>query len=359
MPKLSPKLSPLQLEELSQAVYKEKDPHNLRKIQAIFMVDRNQPGELIETLTTLKRSRVFGLRKLYQEKGLASILSKPKKGKSLMTKKQLSQLKKVLKEPTSPINLYQTPFWTTRLLADYIKTEFDVDYKSKTSLYLIFKRVKFTYHKPGRIYEKNDPVKVVDWRRQTKPIIEKAWDDSDTVILASDEMILSTQTTWQKVWIPEGEYPQVEVSNTRKNKHIYGFLNVKEGKEHSFVTEKQTMFVTRRILQRIRQIYPKKTNNGNRLKGKKILLLWDGPGWHRGSAVTDYIKKDGKIKIIFFPPYSPEENPQEHVWKEGRSQVTHNHFIKDLNQTAKEFVTYLNSTRFNYSLLDFSPTYKC
>lgn len=359
MPKLASKFNEQQIAELENVLNHTKLVADLRKIQAILMLDRNQNLDIIEALTSIKRSRVFGLRKQYLDKGLDAIRTQERKGKLLLSRKQLNQLKKILKDPSSPITLYQTPFWSTRLLADYIKEEFDVDYKSKTSIYLIFKRVKFTYHKPGRVYEKHDSDKVTQWIKTTKPMIEKAWNDEDTVILTADEMILSTQTTWQKVWIPEGEYPQVKVSNTRKNKSIYGFLNIKTGRETSFATEKQNMYVTKRILQNIRKIYPKKDNNGNKLKGKKILLFWDGPGWHRGSVVTDYIKKDGDIQVIFFPPYSPEENPQEHVWKEGRGKVTHNHFIKDLDQTAKEFVNYLNTTRFDYSLLGFNPTYRC
>jgi hypothetical protein len=84
---------------------------------------------------------------------------------------------------------------------------------------------------------------------------------------------------------------------------------------------------------------------------QKILLFWDGAGWHRGSAVQNFIKEDGKIEIIYFPPYSPEENPQEHVWKAGRSAVTHNKFIVDIEQTAQSFIDYLNSSSFHYKLL--------
>jgi len=88
--------------------------------------------------------------------------------------------------------------------------------------------------------------------------------------------------------------------------------------------------------------------------GQKILLLWDGPGWHRGIKVKEFLNNDGNIEVIYFPRYSPEENPQEHVWKEGRSQVTHNRFIENIDTATNEFVNYLNSAKFNYSLLGLS-----
>ena len=91
----------------------------------------------------------------------------------------------------------------------------------------------------------------------------------------------------------------------------------------------------------IRKRYPK----------NKILLLWDGAGWHRASVAQQAITTHD-IKQVYFPPYSPELNPQEHVWKKGRSQVTHNRFIPKIEpEGTKELVDYLNATKFTYSLL--------
>lgn len=328
----------------------------MRRIQAVILLDEGENLDKIARITAIKRSRIFQLRQLYLKKGLSSLLRKPRREKSLLNKKQIREIKKILKDPDSPTKLgFSISYWTTRMLADYIRLAYGVTYKSKTSYYLLFKKVKFTYHKPGRVYAKRDEKEVRVWRKETKPILKKAWNDPDTVILTADEMVLSTQTTFQKIWLPQGTYPKIKVSNTRENRSIYGFLNLKTGREHAFITLRQNMFITAGILKKIRRIYPKDDHKRNKLRGKKILLLWDGPGWHRGSEVTQYTEKDGKIQIVFFPRYAPEENPQEHVWKEGRSKVTHNRFIEDIKVIANDFVVYLNKTKFNYSLLGFSP----
>lgn len=311
------------------------------------MLDASEPIAKIEDLTTLKRSRIFGLRKVYQTKGLKAIRGKPRKIKTLLTGKQLKEIEKTIREgKPADLGYKGERFWTTSLLADYLERSFSVKYRSKTSYYLIFKRIKFTYHKPGRVYVKRNEGQVRKWRKETKPRIQKAWGEENTVILCADEMLLSTQTTVQKIWLPEGEYPQIEVSNTRKNKSIYGFLNLKTGREHAFAAERQTMFETEEKLKEIRKIYPQ----------QKILLLWDNPGWHRGSRVIDFLKKDGRIEAVYFPAYAPEENPQEHVWKTGRTRVTHNQFIPKLEETVAEFLAYLNRTKFSYSLLGFKST---
>lgn len=106
------------------------------------------------------------------------------------------------------------------------------------------------------------------------------------------------------------------------------------------------MHVAKEILQKIREIYPK----------QKLVLFWDNAGWHRGSVAQDFIKQDGNIKVIHFPPYALEENPQEHVWKSGRAKITHNRFIEDIDKATDELVKYFNETKFFYKLLGFSPS---
>lgn len=66
-----------------------------------------------------------------------------------------------------------------------------------------------------------------------------------------------------------------------------------------------------------------------RIQGRKrsdgVLLLWDGAPWHRGE-VKKYLKhetaKKWRLEITYFPPYSPDFNPQEHVWKEAKEKTT-------------------------------------
>lgn len=353
--KICPRLSSLQVLELERKKKETEDVNEFKKVQAILLLDKKEDIEKITLITGLKRSRLFGLRRSYLKLGLKTIQSRKRRVHELLTRRQIKDVTGILLTK-SPYDFdYNSPFWSTSILADLVWRQFKVRYKSKTSYYLIFKRVRFTFHKPGRVFEKHDEKEAAGWRIKAKTIISKVWDNPNWVVLAADEMILSTATTFQKIWLPQGKYPKVEVSNTRKNKSIYGFLNVKTGKEHAFTSDKQNMFTTKRMLSKIRQIYPRRKNKGNKLEGKNILLLWDNPGWHRGSKVIEYIKRDRKIKVLYFPKYSPEENPQEHVWKEGRNKVSNNKFIGNLDNITKDFVTYLNTRYFTYKLLNFSP----
>ena len=316
-----------------------------KRAQTILMLNGATKAQDIKIFTGYSLRHAFTLRKAYLKDGLKVIQDKPRKLRAILTRPQRDAVLDMLKNKKPSDYDYESDFWTTSILAMYLKKEYGVTYKSKTSLYLIFREAKFSYHKPDKKYQRRDEEEVKKWCEETKPILEQAWLDPNTIILVEDEMVLSTQTTFQKIWLPRGQYPKIDVATKRKSRSIYGFLSLKTGVEHAFKTEWQNMHITKTVLKKIRKKYPK----------KKILLLWDQAGWHRGSVVKDYIEKTkGGIRTILFPAGAPELNPQEHVWKAGRSNVTHNKFIEDIDDASDQFVNFLNKEKFDYELLGFS-----
>ncbi|OGY76558.1 MAG: hypothetical protein A2240_03835 [Candidatus Jacksonbacteria bacterium RIFOXYA2_FULL_43_12] len=345
--KRCPKFTNNQIVQL-QGVIKDKkhSSRETRRAQAIIMLDAEADLAMINILTGFKREYVFRIRKNYLELGLKALVDKQKKKlKELLTKTQREELIKTIKgeTPNECDRCYNSDYWTTGIVAEYIKRTYDVEYKSKTSFYVIFRQAKFSYHKPGREYERRDEQEVQEWRKQAQKRIKQAWEEEDTVILTEDEMSLSTQTTVQKIWLPQGMYPKIEVAKKREARSIYGFLNIKTGQEHAFKTLWQNMYITAKILKKIRKAYPT----------QKLLLLLDKAPSHKGYKAQEIIEKDEAIEIIYFPSAAPEQNPQEHVWKSGRSQVTHNEFVKDIDKATNKFVNYLNHTTFPYELLGF------
>ncbi len=51
-------------------------------------------------------------------------------------------------------------------------------------------------------------------------------------------------------------------------------------------------------------------------------------------------------------PYTPELNPQEHVWKTGRYNITHNNLIDNIDKVTGRFIPFLNNTIFDYKFGD-------
>lgn len=304
-------------------------------------------GGIDVTFTGYTKKHAERLRRVFMRVGEEAFKDKRKNNRDrILTSTEKATVIQTLKTkiPKDVIASCSNEYWTTSLLGLYIFELTGKDYKSKTSEYLLFKEAKLTFHLPGKAYEKADPEAKAAWIIGTKPVLEQHWKDENTVVLCEDEMVLTSKTTTQKVWLPSGEYPSViETNSTRKRQSLYGFLNLKTGRETSFMTGWQNMYITSEILTELRKVYPR----------QKLVLIWDNCGWHRGSKVTEWIAADGNTETIHFPPYTPDLNPQEHVWKDGRKHITHNEHIQKIDETAQQFKAYIEGKLFNYELLGF------
>lgn len=136
------------------------------------------------------------------------------------------------------------------------------------------------------------------------------------MVLVEDECRIQRESSLQSIWQQKGQQEVIKVDQKKEGTSFYGALDVKTGKCHLWDTDKQNSLHTVVFLKQLADYY----------QGKHIFLIWDGAPWHRGE-VKKYLKnkyKKCKLTLMYFPPYSPELNPQEHVWKRAKQTTVHN-----------------------------------
>lgn len=163
----------------------------------------------------------------------------------------------------------------------------------------------------------------------------------NTVILAGDEASLYLQATLMRVWSVIGQPPVIKSDPGRSLTHFYGALNLATGQETVMRTQLMNSAVSALFLQKLLAAYP----------DQPILLLWDRAKWHQGQAVKELLTSHPRLEVFFFPPASPDLNPQEHVWKATREAISHNHTETKLERLADHFERHLSTTCFPSSLL--------
>ena len=62
----------------------------------------------------------------------------------------------------------------------------------------------------------------------------------------------------------------------------------------------------------------------------KIILLCDGAAWHKSGS----LRIPENIELVFIPPYTPEMNPIEQIWKEIRKRGFKNEVFKSLQKVV-------------------------
>ena len=160
--------------------------------------------------------------------------------------------------------------------------------------------------------------------------------------MAEDEAGLYLQATVCYVWSPTGQTPIVRADPGRAKTHFYGTLNLKTGQEIAMRSDVMNAEVSAQHLEMLLEANP----------DVPIILFWDRAPWHRGRSIDKVLEENPRLEIIFFPTATPDLNPQEHVWKAVRKEVSHNHLEVRLPELADRFLDTLNSSAFKSSFLD-------
>jgi transposase len=93
---------------------------------------------------------------------------------------------------------------------------------------------------------------------------------------------------------------------------------------------------------------------------KKIVLVLDNAAPHKSKIITDFIKEHtNRIELLYLPPYSPDLQPAELIWREIRKERIHNKYFpckQEMLETIEDFlkvysrknVRFQNLCRFKY-----------
>ena len=73
-------------------------------------------------------------------------------------------------------------------------------------------------------------------------------------------------------------------------------------------------------------------------ENERIILCLDKAGWH----TTKQLIIPKNIILWFLPPYSPELNPVELIWRELRAKYFNNKTFNSLNEVDNQLVFALN-----------------
>lgn len=70
-------------------------------------------------------------------------------------------------------------------------------------------------------------------------------------------------------------------------------------------------------------------NNG----GRKVFLILDNARWHHARLVKDWVEENKSlVELNFLPPYSPDLNAVESVWRVTKRRGTHNRYFETLQR---------------------------
>jgi len=127
------------------------------------------------------------------------------------------------------------------------------------------------------------------------------------------------------MWIPpEEKDPVIQLAPTRKSMALFGAVSANTGK---LIAMNASIFNTETFLVFLKKVVKSKKRR------KKIILVLDNARYHHAKMIQPWLKKNrNKIQLLFLPPYSPQFNNIERVWKLTRRTCTHNKYFAGLDE---------------------------
>lgn len=140
------------------------------------------------------------------------------------------------------------------------------------------------------------------------------------MILFGDEVSFWLDGTLHQTWSRMGYQPRVDTYGQRKTAHIFGTISLEE--QPKFCFQFAEVFNAQTFLQFLKHVV-------RQHKGRKVFLILDnGPCHNLDDQGKEWLRRHRDVIALYrLPPYSPEYNPIEGVWKIVRKMTTHNRFF--------------------------------
>jgi len=302
-----------------------------RSSYSISKILYRDPDTIRNCLSRFRKQRISSLFSKYQGNNNAGKL----------TLGQKEEIRKVLSQPPSQYGIPKK-FWQVKDLKKWIRAEFGVVYESNRSYHFLFRLGRFSWKLPDKFDIKRDDQfvkrRIKEIRKEIKPFL----DSSDWVVLASDETRLVWETQSRRAWLKTNQKTIIKVNRSRDYQSFLGSLNLKTGKCHLHSLAWQNQEETIKALKKIKKYYP----------NKNICLIWDNARWHKGKKLRKELKRGGSLTpfhLINFPPYAPDTNPQEHVWRYAKDRIAHQP-TTSFKQKINNFKLSVIHRKFNYRI---------
>jgi len=128
-----------------------------------------------------------------------------------------------------------------------------------------------------------------------------------------------------RMWWPRGSQPEIPSAPTRAQVGYWGAVDIRSGSLCIEPEEGKFNWITFHgfLESFLRSKYR---------RGQKLVMIIDNAGYHKKKELWPYFAENKRrLRLLWLPPYSPDLNPIERVWRLTRRRVTHNRYFESLD----------------------------
>lgn len=308
-------LTPQQKQQLEQLHDSTRDSRVCDRIKAVLLASEGWSQDMISQALRIHETTVRNHLADY----ILSEKLKPENGgsQSRLSDEQTAEL---------IVHLTERTYHENKQIVAYVMERFGVQY-TVPGMHKWLRKNGFSYKKPKGVPHKFDTAKQKAFIEHYEQL--KASCGEDESILFMDAVHPTQATKITHGWIRTGQDKPIETSGSRTRINLVGAVelgNIANATvcEYKYVN-KETIVEFFRLL---REKYP---------INHKLHLVLDGAGYHIANVVKD-TAISLNIKLHYLPPYSPNLNPIERLWKVMNEHARNSVYFK----TKREFRAALN-----------------
>lgn len=253
-------------------------------------------------------------KKRYEEGGLERLLYDAHQGRAaLLSEAQQNELAQLLE---------QKIYSRTSDVVKLVKEQFGVTF-SRSAMTAQLHRLGYSYKKPTAAPAKADAEKQKKFIKSYKRLRKKR----RVYFLDSAHPTLTTSLAHG--WIRRGETRLVKKGAGKQRANINGALCIET---MDIITRSTKTTNKEAICDLLRAIRRKN-------EGEKIAVVMDNASYNKSKKVR-LLAKDLSIRLVFLPPYSPNLNPIERLWKFMYAKVFANTFLASFKDYRKKLTAF-------------------
>ena len=199
-------------------------------------------------------------------------------------------------------------------ICSYVKKAYGISYSISGMTKWLYAN-GFRYKKPHAVPAKADKQKQQEFVNQYEELKKTAKDEP---IYFGDSVHPQHQTHLAYGWIPKGKRKEVPMTGRQYRLNFIGGICLNGHKVVYEQTDKVNTDSLKLFLLKLRKKHP---------EGKKIHLILDNAGYHKGKEIQEFAAVN-LIELHYLPPYSPNLNPIERLWKIMHEQVSYNKYYE-------------------------------
>ena len=293
-------LTPEQKQQLEQMHNTERDRRVCDRIKAVLLASEGWSPTMIAQALRIHESTVA---RHLSDYALSEKL-KPENGgsQSLLSDTQTIQLIEHLTEKT---------YFHTRQIITYVEAEFGVSY-TVSGINKWLHHHGFSYKKPKGVPHKLKPEEQQAFIEYYNEVLKP----KDAPVLFMDAVHPTQSTKLSCGWIRKGQDKLIETTGSRTRVNLIGALSLKN--ISATITDTYETIDSESIVRFFwklkKEHYPLE---------QTVHFVLDGAAYHRSEMVRNAAKVLN-IELHYLPPYSPNLNPIERLWKIMNEHVRNN-----------------------------------